>query len=115
MTTSITDSELEHLLNFIGYGKLNADVWFLGMEEAGGGEANIRARLKFHKVEDCAQAHKFLGITKHHAGKKVIQRTWWGMCYIMLRLPEKLPTGKAFATTRRMRWDVFREIRCCAS
>lgn len=86
MPTPITDPELEQLLNFVGYGKLDADVWFLGMEEAGGGEANIRARLKFRTVEDCAEAHQILGITKHHTGKKVIQRTWWGMCYLMLRL-----------------------------
>jgi len=82
----ISDKELEHLLKFIGYGRLGARVWFLGMEEAGGGEGNIRARLKFRLVEDCAEAHRILGITKHHWGRKVIQRTWRGMCYIMLRL-----------------------------
>ena len=87
--TALTDNELEHLHNFVGYGKLNADVWFLGMEEAGGGEDNIRARLKFKQVEDCAEAHKILGITKHHDGKKIIQRTWRGMCCIMLGLEGK--------------------------
>ena len=89
MATALTDTELEQLLNFVGYGKLNADVWFLGMEEAGGGESNIRSRLKFRQVEDCAEAHKILGIIKHHSGKKIIQRTWRGMCYIMLRLEGK--------------------------
>jgi len=59
------------------------------MEEAGGGEENLRARLKFRQVEDCAEAHQILGITKHHWGKKIIQRTWRGMCYIMLRLEGK--------------------------
>jgi hypothetical protein len=89
LNTTLTDNELEHLLNFVGYGRLEADVWFLGMEEAGGGEDNIRARLKFRPVEDCAEAHHILGITKHHVGRKVIQRTWRGMCYIMLRLDGK--------------------------
>jgi hypothetical protein len=89
MNTALTDTELEHLLNFIGYGKLNADVWFVGMEEGGGGEDNIRARLKFRPVEDCAEAHKILGITKFHTGQKIIQSTWRGMCYIMLRLEGK--------------------------
>lgn len=88
MTTALTDNELEHLLNFVGYGNLNAKVWFIGMEEAGGGEDNIRSRLKFSKVEDCANAHKILGITKHHTGRKIIQSTWRGMCYIMLRLED---------------------------
>ncbi|HCB50631.1 MAG TPA: hypothetical protein DEP47_14220 [Chloroflexi bacterium] len=50
MTKPLTDSELEHLLNFIGCGTLDADVWFLGNEEAGSGVANIRTRLKFRPV-----------------------------------------------------------------
>ena len=91
MNTALIDSELEHLLNFVGYGTLSANVWFLGMEEAGGGEENICSRLNFRQVEDCADAHRILGITKHHLGKRVIQRTWWGMCYIMLRLEGKEP------------------------
>ncbi len=86
---ALQNNELEHLLDFVGYGQLDAPIWFLGMEEAGGGEENIRARLKFHTVEDCAEAHRVLGITKHHWGKRVIQRTWRGMCYIMLRLANK--------------------------
>jgi hypothetical protein len=89
LKTALTNAELEHLLKFIGYGNLNADVWFLGMEEGGGGEENIRARLKFQPVEDCAEAHKILGITKFHSGRKVIQRTWRGMGYIMLSLEGK--------------------------
>jgi len=56
------------------------------MEEAGGSEDNIRARLRFRQVEDCAEAHQILGITKHHTGKKIIQPTWRGICYLMLRL-----------------------------
>ena len=89
MNTALTDAELEHLINFIGYGKLNADVWFLGMEEGGEGESNVRARLKFRRVEDSVEAHKILGITKFHTGQKIIQSTWRGMCYILLRLEGK--------------------------
>ena len=92
MTEAINDEQLNHLLDFIGYGTLNADVWFLGMEEAGGGEENIRTRLQFKQIEDNANAHKMLGITKHHWDKKVIQRTWRGMCYIMLCLENIEPT-----------------------
>ena len=86
MTIPLTDSEIEHLLEFIGYGTLDADVWFLGMEEAGGGEENIRTRLRFRPVEDNAEAHKMLGVTHLHWGRRKIQRTWRGMCHIMLRL-----------------------------
>ena len=89
MSIPLTDEELEYLLDFVGFGKLNADVWFLGMEEAGGGEENIRARLKFKQIEDCKEAHKILGITKHHGDKRNIQPTWRGMCYILLRLEGK--------------------------
>ncbi len=86
---ALLNNELEQLLDFVGYGRLDAPVWFLGMEEAGGGEDNLRARLKFRAVEDCAEAHRILGITKHHWGRRVIQRTWRGMCYIMLKLDNK--------------------------
>ena len=86
---ALQNEELEHLLDFVGYGRLDAPVWFLGMEEAGGGEQNIRTRLKFRTVEDCAEAHRTLGIIHRHWGKRVIQRTWRGMCYIMLRLENK--------------------------
>ena len=72
MSLPLSDSDLDHLLNFIGYGRLEADVWFLGMEEAGGGEANIRARLKFRPVEDNAEEHKMLGVTHLHWGRRKI-------------------------------------------
>ena len=72
MSPPRTDKELKHLLNFVGYGRLNADVWFIGTEEAGGGEDNLRERLLFQQVEDCAEAHMILGITKHHTEKKII-------------------------------------------
>jgi len=85
----ITDTQLQHHLKFIGYGSINADYWFLGMEEGGGDENNIRIKVKFKPIEDCAEAHQALGITKYHIGNKVIQRTWWGMCKVMLMLQNK--------------------------
>ncbi len=94
MTKTLTDTGLEHLLTFIGYGTLDADIWFLGMEEAGGGETNIRTRLKFHPVMDNAEAHKMFGVTYLHWGKRKIQRTWRGMCYIMLCLEGNEPTAE---------------------
>jgi hypothetical protein len=33
---TLQNEELQHLLDFVGYGELSAPVWFLGMEEAGG-------------------------------------------------------------------------------
>ncbi len=92
MSVPLSNEELDHLLAFVGYGTPDADVWFLGMEEAGGGEDNIRTRLEFQTVEDNAEAHKMLEITKHHWGRRVIQRTWRAMCYIMLRLENQEPS-----------------------
>lgn len=91
---ALTDAELQHLLAFVGYGHLNAKVWFIGMEEGGGGEANLRARLKFKPVEDCAKAHEILGITRLHGPQPRIQRTWRGMCYLMLRLAGQTPNAE---------------------
>ena len=86
MAKPFTDQELEHLVRFIGYGELDADVWFLGMEEAGGGEDNLRRRLLFRQIEDCAEAHKLLNVMNLHWGPQKIQRTWRGMCCVMLTL-----------------------------
>lgn len=62
------------------------------MEEAGGGEDNIRTRLQFEPVMDSAEAHKMLGVRHLHWGKWKIQRTWRGMRCIMLRLEGDEPT-----------------------
>jgi len=40
----IAPAEKNKLLDFIGYGRLDAPVWILGMEEAGGGEENLKIR-----------------------------------------------------------------------
>jgi hypothetical protein len=92
---SFSNAELNHLLSFIGYGALDAPIWFLGMEEAGGGQDNLTRRLSFDFVEDLASAHRKLGITKHHWGHRVIQPTWRGMCIIMLTLMDVEPTREA--------------------
>ena len=79
------EPELEHLLNFVGYGRLDAPVWFLGMEEAGGGDDNLRA-AEIRNGGGLRRGAPAAGITKHHEGRRVIQRTWRGMCVIMLKL-----------------------------
>jgi len=91
----LSDDELACLLKFIGYGSLSAPVWFLGMEEGGGGEDNLRQRLAFEAVEDCKKAHANLGITRFHGDRPRIQRTWRSMCYIMLSLGGQEPTTAA--------------------
>lgn len=82
----ITAEEKRKLLGFIGYGRLDAPVWFLGMEEAGGGEDKLLIRTRFNRVEDLYEAHKALGITRHHEGRRVLQPQWGRMSDLMLRL-----------------------------
>ena len=76
----------ERILAFIGYGQLNARIWILGMEEAGGGEDNLTTRSQFNPVEDLYAAHPKLGITKHHEDSRTIQPQWGRMADLMLRL-----------------------------
>lgn len=89
--TQTAESQAQRLFNFIGYGQLDAPVWFLGMEERGSSKT-IGARLKFKQVEDLRDAHIKMGIIEHHRGKKIIQPTWRGMCYVMLVYDGKKPT-----------------------
>lgn len=87
---ALSDDELEHLKQFIGYGNLDGDVWWLGMEEGMGRdddpERNLRARLQNREVEDLYHTHKRDGVTKYHEGRRVSQPTWWVMCEVMLGL-----------------------------
>jgi len=93
MSNPLTDDQLKHLLNFVGYGRKDAEVWFLGMEEGCVVDKELREkhlfiRLKFDEFEDCKEAHKELDITKYHYGTKTCQRTWWRMCRIMLGIED---------------------------
>jgi hypothetical protein len=89
---TIEDQDLEHMLNFIGYGRLDADIWFLGFEETGGDEKSLRGRLKFQQVEDCAEAQSILGLSQQQFGEENLQGAWRGMCEIMLKLDGKEST-----------------------
>jgi hypothetical protein len=59
----MSPSEIDAILAFLGYGNLDAHVWFIGIEERLGNanerEAwmNIKARGKFEKVMDLRKAH----------------------------------------------------------
>ena len=59
----LSPNELARLTSFIGYGRLDAPIWFLGMEEGTGGnetaiEGNLRVRLRWtERVMDMADAH----------------------------------------------------------
>lgn len=49
----LTNEGLERVLEFEGYGRKNANYWFLGMEEGGGSMEELRERARiFRSVED---------------------------------------------------------------
>lgn len=58
----------------------------------------VQNLAQFRPVEDNAEAHKMLRVTNLHWGKRKIQRTWRGMCYIMLRLEVQEPTRENIRT-----------------
>lgn len=79
-----SEAERNSLMSFVGYGNPDGLVWFIGMEEAGGGEWNLRRRLEFTPVMDLREAHFRLGIHVHHDGARILQPTWAQMCRTML-------------------------------
>jgi hypothetical protein len=91
LNKALTQKQLEHLSEFIGYGNPDADIWFITLQETDGSEENIRARLKFAPVEDLASAQQILDATKYHSD-------WRGVCEIMLRLDNKAPSDDMLQT-----------------
>jgi hypothetical protein len=80
----LNDELLEAFIQrFYGYGSYTALTWFIGMEEGGGhSEAEIAQRLHVwddrhrHEVEDLAQYHAALGITRYFDAAPALQTTW---------------------------------------
>lgn len=76
---------------FYGYGTYDAPFWFVGMEEGGGNsERDISARLQAwiargcRELEDVAEYHQAIGITKHWTEVPVLQPTWARLIRIVL-------------------------------
>jgi hypothetical protein len=88
LNKALTQKQLDHLMDFIGYGRLDADIWFFVMEENGGSEDNLRARLKFEQLEDLPTTRQIPETSSQHSA-------WNGMCEIMLRLDDKEPDAEA--------------------
>jgi len=87
-----TEQQRDQLMSYLGYGNVNGSTWYIGMEEAGGGLANLRARLKFKVVEDLRTAHlELLSIPMHHKPPYKLQNTWRRMCELQLMLESGNP------------------------
>jgi hypothetical protein len=63
MRVDLTSEEIQKIVGFAGYGRPDAPVWFLGLEEGLGdmssAEAikNLKERLRFDEVMDLRCAH----------------------------------------------------------
>lgn len=85
----LTQAQVDVLLTFEGFGRLDAPVWFLGMEEAGDNPQLLHTRATWQSpVMDLKYAHvESLGIEKHHranVASVVLQSTWRPMCVLMV-------------------------------
>jgi hypothetical protein len=93
-----TADEIDKLLRFIGYGRLEAPIWFIGMEEGGGGEANLRTRLTFDPVMDLARAQRMLGYGAYFdLPPPKIQPTWRALIQITLGVMGRPTEAEAVA------------------
>jgi len=78
--------------DFLGYGANDAPVWFVGMEEGGGGSPGELARrfsawaeLERHPLQDIFEYHKAVGhsVDQWFVGERPkLQRTWTGLIRI---------------------------------
>ena len=76
---------------FFGYGTWTAPVWFLGMEEGGGGTAEeVQRRIEAwsrrgcHELEDLFAYHQAIGVTRHIAERPALQASWAKMARVLL-------------------------------
>ena len=94
---TIEGKDLEILEGFKGYGREDAEIIFIGLEEAGGGYDNFMARINAPdyntKLIDCKKFHlehlKVFKFHKHNGNDyKDIEpvKVWRFMSYLMLRL-----------------------------
>jgi len=85
----LTAEQLNHLLNFKGYGNPDGPVWFLGIEERCKKEdieRNIEARAQFTAVMDLAEALMRIYNFDLHTMTKSPTLTWTWMAKIMIWL-----------------------------
>ncbi len=90
--TTLTHVDLEILSSFIGYGHLNAPIWFIGMEERaedknGSLERNIQSRLLFSTEMDLAEGQLRLGCD-FKTRNTLPTQTWRWMARIALSLTD---------------------------
>jgi hypothetical protein len=78
---------------FFGYGTWSAPVWFIGMEEGGGSSlAEVETRIETwrargaNELENLAEFHRAIGVTRHFGGRPALQRTWAKLIHVLFGL-----------------------------
>ena len=96
---------------FYGYGDLSSPIWFIGMEEGGGGVDDIRNRLETwdergrKKVEDLAIYHEAMGVANLTTGKGVrLQPTWAKLIYFQLAAEGGVPESSVVKSFQASVW-----------
>ncbi|SHE91996.1 hypothetical protein SAMN04487965_0949 [Microbulbifer donghaiensis] len=111
---TVNDQQIEQFMQtFLGYGNLESDFWFIGMEEGGGNTVEeIQARLSYwieggcKVVEDVAEYHQKFGMGYFFDESPKNQPTWNKLIRIILALeqqPLSLNCVKAFQKDRLAR------------
>ena len=98
---TITARLNEYATNFLGYGRPDAPVWFIGIKEGGGNsfeevEKRIRvwANLGKNSIEDIFRYHSAIGLDGWFTGTRPkLQSTWSGLIRIQLGLMGKDPAA----------------------
>lgn len=109
---TLNDSAVEAFIDgFFGYGNWAAPIWFIGMEEGGGGTISeagrrieawrVRGKLD---LEDLVEYHYAIGITKHLGSRPALQPTWSKLVHLLLGM-----SGDA-ATDERVRGFQAKEL-----
>jgi hypothetical protein len=111
MPKMFNDPALEdYATNFLGYGRLDAPAWFIGMEEGGGNSFEEVARrieawadLGRNSVEDIYCYHLAIGIQEWFAGPRPkLQSTWGALARIQLGLQGGNPKEFSQGTLREL-------------
>lgn len=95
-----------YISSFLGFGNFHADIWFIGMEQGGGGTyEDLYRRLSAWEnrgkrvLEDVRDYHYAIGIEKFFREPVFLQRTWGHLIRIFLSMnskPVDLPNIKDF-------------------
>lgn len=116
----LNDALLESFIDgFFGYGNYAAPIWFIGMEEGGGNsEAEIEKRIDVWnsrgrcELEDLAEYHWALNITRYFDTPPVLQSTWAKLIRTYLTSMEQPVSKSTVSAYQRSQWGRFQGSTC---